>query len=52
MPDTNTITKGDYQAPVLNVLGSLHSLTLLQDKTFGPTDGFTLQGVAITNASP
>lgn len=51
MPVSKTITKGEYQAPVLHVLGSLHSLTL-QDKTLGPTDGFTFQGAAITNTSP
>ena len=49
--DTKAITKGDYQAPVLRVLGSLHSLTL-ENKTYGPTDGHLFQGVAITNASP
>jgi hypothetical protein len=52
VPDTKTNTKGDYQAPVLRVLGSLHSMTLVQDKTFGASDGFTFMGVAITNASP
>lgn len=51
MPDTKTITKAEYQAPVLQVLGSLHSLTQ-QDKNYGPTDGFTFQGTPIGNASP
>ena len=51
MPDTKTNAKGDYQAPVLRVLGSLHSMTL-QDKQYGATDGFTFMGVAITNTSP
>jgi hypothetical protein len=51
VPDTKTITKGDYQAPVLRVLGSLHSMTL-QDKQFGASDGFTFMGISITNASP
>lgn len=50
MPDTKTITKGEYQAPAVHVLGTLHSLTLV-DKTLGPTDGFTFQGVAIQNTS-
>lgn len=47
-------TKDDraYEAPVLRPLGSLHSLTLLQDKRYGETDGFTFMGQAITNASP
>jgi hypothetical protein len=40
-----------YEAPALKVIGSLRELTL-QDKKFGPTDGFTLMGVAITNNSP
>ena len=52
MPDTKTITKGEYQAPVLLVLGSLHSLTQAQDKMFGSSDGFTFMGTSITNASP
>lgn len=51
MQDSKSIAKGDYQAPVLQVLGSLHSLTLV-DKTFGKSDGFTFQGVPIANTSP
>lgn len=51
MPDSKTITKGDYQAPVLRVVGSLHSLTQ-QDKMYGQSDGFTFMGIDITNASP
>jgi hypothetical protein len=51
VPDSKTITKGDYQAPVLQVLGSLHSMTLDQDKQFGASDGFTFMGASITNAS-
>jgi hypothetical protein len=50
VPDSETITKGDYQAPVLQVLGSLHSMTL-QDKQYGSSDGFTFMGATITNAS-
>jgi hypothetical protein len=34
----------------LTVLGSVHALTL-QDKTYGASDGFTFQGISITNAS-
>jgi hypothetical protein len=52
VPDSKTITKGDYQAPVLRVVGSLHSMTLVQDKTLGSSDGFTFMGASITNASP
>jgi hypothetical protein len=40
-----------YEAPALKVVGAVGALTL-QDKKFGPTDGFTLRGVAITNNSP
>jgi hypothetical protein len=40
-----------YEAPALRIVGSVHALTL-QDKKFGPTDGWTLMGVAITNNSP
>jgi hypothetical protein len=42
-----------YEAPALRLLGSVPELTQqLQDKKFGPTDGFTFQGISITNASP
>ena len=42
-----------YEAPALRLLGSVPELTQqLQDKKLGPTDGFTFQGVSITNASP
>jgi hypothetical protein len=51
VPDSKTITKGEYEAPVLRVLGSLHSLTQ-QDKMYGSSDGFTFMGTSITNASP
>jgi hypothetical protein len=39
-----------YEPPVLEEIGSLHELTL-RDKTYGSTDGFTFQGVPITNNS-
>jgi hypothetical protein len=38
-----------YTPPALEVLGSVHELTLLQDKIFGPTDGFTFNGIPITD---
>jgi hypothetical protein len=38
-----------YEAPALEVLGTVHELTLLQDKMVGPTDGFTFMGIPITN---
>lgn len=44
--------KNGYEAPKLNVLGSLHELTMQQDKKLGSSDGFTFMGQAITNASP
>ncbi len=44
-------SKAPYEAPAMKVLGSVHELTQ-QDKKFGPTDGYTLMGIAIANASP
>jgi hypothetical protein len=46
-------SKTTYEAPKLKVLGTLHELTLAGcvDKKFGPSDGHTLQGVAIQCAS-
>jgi hypothetical protein len=38
-----------YESPALEVLGTIHELTLLQDKTLGPTDGFTFNGIPIQN---
>lgn len=46
-----SVVQDSYEAPALKVLGSLRELTL-QDKKVGPTDGFTLMGVSITNNSP
>ena len=40
-----------YTTPRLMVHGTLEELTKQQDKNLGPTDGFTFQGVAITNVS-
>lgn len=45
-----TVHSNTYEAPVLRALGTLHELTQM-DKKYGPTDGYTFQGVAITNAS-
>jgi len=39
-----------YERPELKDLGSLQALTQ-QDKQFGQSDGFTLNGIPITNAS-
>jgi hypothetical protein len=39
-----------YEPPNLRVVGSVHELTQT-DKKYGPTDGYTFQGVSITNAS-
>ena len=50
---SENITAQSYESPQLRVLGRLPELTQqLQDKKFGPTDGFTFMGNAITNASP
>jgi hypothetical protein len=40
-----------YEPPRLTVLGTVHGLTLQQDKRFGRYDGFTFLGQAITNNS-
>ena len=40
-----------YAAPRLTVYGTLEDVTKMPDKTWGMSDGFTLQGVAITNVS-
>jgi hypothetical protein len=40
-----------YEPPTVRVMGSIRELTLM-DKKYGPTDGYTLMGVAISNASP
>jgi hypothetical protein len=40
----------EYESPSLLELGTVHDLTLI-DKDYGPTDGMTFQGIAITNAS-
>jgi len=41
-----------YEPPRLTVLGTVHGLTLAQDKRFGGYDGFTFLGTPITNNSP
>jgi hypothetical protein len=41
-----------YDPPALEVLGTVHQLTLIQDKTLGPTDGFTFNGIPIMNTPP
>ncbi len=40
-----------YERPRFEAAGSLVALTQAVDKKFGFSDGFTFQGVAITNAS-
>jgi hypothetical protein len=40
-----------YEAPQLTVLGTVHALTLDQDKKWGGSDGFLFMGVPIMNAS-
>jgi hypothetical protein len=50
--ESTTQTGGNklYTAPRLTVYGTLEELTM-QDKTWGSSDGFTFQGVSITNVS-
>lgn len=48
----DTDMRQSYEAPVLEVVGSIQELTLTIDKKYGPSDGYTLMGVGITNASP
>lgn len=48
----DTDMRQSYEAPVLKVVGSVQELTLAIDKKYGPSDGYTLMGVGITNASP
>jgi hypothetical protein len=49
---TNRESEIVYEAPKLEVLGSVYELTELQDKKLGATDGFTFMGTPIANASP
>jgi hypothetical protein len=51
--DQKTIKSTDYQAPVLRVLGSFHSLTQENgSKIHGKSDGFALFASPIHNTSP
>ena len=43
--------KKTYTTPQLQIHGSVEALTLVQNKTYGPNDGFTFQGDPIANAS-
>jgi hypothetical protein len=47
MAETPTNSAG-YEKPELTELGTLHELTLGCDKDFGPSDGYTFQGVPIS----
>jgi hypothetical protein len=40
-----------YEPPRLDVLGAVETLTQLQDKKYGVSDGFTFMGVPVANAS-
>ena len=40
-----------YTTPRLTVYGTLEDVTKMPDKTWGMSDGFTFQGVDITNVS-
>lgn len=50
----NTPTSDTYESPQITEIGTLHELTLqpIVDKTAGPTDGFTVDGVPVTFTSP
>jgi hypothetical protein len=48
----DTELRQPYEAPALRVVGSIQELTLQIDKKYGPSDGYTLMGIGITNASP
>jgi hypothetical protein len=48
---TKNSGKKPYTAPRLTVYGTLEDVTKMPDKTWGMSDGFTFQGVAITNVS-
>ncbi len=50
--DMKTTEKPKYEPPSVTVLGSLHALTMQQNKMYGKSDGFLFMGVDITNASP
>jgi hypothetical protein len=41
-----------YEPPRLENLGAVETLTQLQDKKLGFSDGFAFMGNSITNASP
>lgn len=41
-----------YEPPRLEVIGAVEALTETIDKKYGASDGYTLLGIAITNASP
>lgn len=43
--------KLQYEAPRIEVLGSVHALTQGQNKNWGSTDGWAFLGGGITNAS-
>jgi hypothetical protein len=40
-----------YATPQLTVHGTVEEITAAQNKDYGPSDGFTFQGVSITNIS-
>lgn len=46
-----TSGKRRYTTPQLTIHGTLEDVTQGQNKTWGATDGFLFEGVAITNVS-
>lgn len=43
--------KVEYEPPAVREIGRVHELTMLQDKDYGATDGFSFQGQSIGNSS-
>jgi hypothetical protein len=51
MRESHIGAKKAYVTPQFCVHGTLAELTAMPDKDYGPSDGFTFQGVSITTVS-
>jgi hypothetical protein len=51
MRKSEIATRKTYETPRMYVHGTLAELTAMPDKAYGPSDGFTFQGVSITTVS-
>jgi hypothetical protein len=49
--ESREVQKRAYTAPRLTVHGTVEKITLEQNKTLGPSDGFLFQGSPIMNLS-